>query len=473
MLIAVYLALNTVLCIAYVTLEKMSNPAARFGWMAAANIVLAVFLGLRNTPLRPLTAHAYGQVNVLHRIVGYTAVTQVALHGVFYMMRFGSQNRWHVFLNRPNLEGLVAGGGMLVLLCGLLRRRGYEAFLVSHVAGSFVTILFAGLHRPVWRQKLPIIMLVAAGLWVLDRFVRVANLVANCYKTEANMHPLPNGGLRLIVKGPRRRVVPGEHVFIWIPRIRALQTHPFTVVSSTTSGLEIVVRPHRGFTRDMYAFAVSNPGSPVRASIEGPYGSLRDLGHFDKMVLIAGGSGAAFTFGLTNALLSSIEPGESPCVELFWSVRSRENLSWFAECLRDLSSYPSINVALHVTGPSSHLAPYRDYSPGSSTPVLMAAGDFLPQIGQGGAVESLDRLVNDPGAQGESFDAEDKFAVNYARLSVREAVHDALRGMVADQRVLIAACGPRSMMDEVRAVAGDCITFDGPSVKVHCENFEW
>ncbi|KAH6889671.1 hypothetical protein B0T10DRAFT_606198 [Thelonectria olida] len=484
-LVAAYLMLNIALCVTNVTMAKMSNPAARFGWMTAANITLAVFLGLRNSPLGILTSHTYNRLNVLHRVVGYTAIAQMILHAIFYMMRFGSKHRWDVFLNRPNLEGSISGVGMLVLLFGLLRHRGYEAFVISHIMGSFITILFAGLHRPVWRHKIPIIMMVAAGLWIFDRLVRAVTLFSNLYKTKAALYPLPKGGIRLVVRAQLKKFKPGTHASVWIPGIRAMQTHPFTVVSSTASGLEMVIKSHRGFTKDIYNYATLSPGSPISASVEGPYGSLPNLEHFDRIVLIAGGSGGAFTFGLANTLLSNLEPGSPRLVDFFWSVRSKENLTWFARSLDDLSSYPSnIRVALHVTELPNITTPYRDYSPGSSTPALIAAGDFLPQIGQGGTVESLHRLVLDSSLawqrntplRSEEFDSihlDAKFNIKYERLRVREAVYDVVQSMGINQRVLIAACGPQSMMNDVMAAAGKCISSDGPSVEVHCENFEW
>lgn len=56
--------------------------AKRFGWLALCNMCLAVFLGLKNTPLSPLTGRSFEALNGLHRCSGYVTVAFVVLHGM-------------------------------------------------------------------------------------------------------------------------------------------------------------------------------------------------------------------------------------------------------------------------------------------------------------------------------------------------------------------------------------------------------
>jgi hypothetical protein len=63
--------------------------------------------------------------------------------------------------------------------------------------------------------------------------------------------------------------VPGSHVFIWIPGVRATESHPFTIVS--TSPLEMVVAAYDGFTKDLHACALKNPKKSLIASGICPY----------------------------------------------------------------------------------------------------------------------------------------------------------------------------------------------------------
>ncbi|KPM45558.1 hypothetical protein AK830_g947 [Neonectria ditissima] len=455
--------------------------------MTAANITLAVFFGLRNTPMRQLTTETYNRLNFLHRIVGYTAIAQVLLHATLYLTRFVSQNRWRVVLERPNLEGIISSVGMIILLAGIIRHQNYEVFYVSHVLGAVVTILFAALHRPFWLERLPIIMVIAATMWGFDRLLRGACLLSNLYNNTATLYPLPDGGVRLVLKNAPASFSPGLHCFVWIPSIKPFETHPFTIVSNTSSGLELVLKTHAGFTKDLYKHTISDPGRAIKASVEGPYGSLPDLQHFERIIFIAGGSGAAFTFGLANKLLSQIEPGSPQLVDFIWTVRKKENLTWFISHLDELRSHPSrINVVLHVTGESFVNTPVPcTSSPGSSTPLLLASRDFTSQISRDEPTEFLQRLLktrlDSPGEEEndplrdetfESMDLDNRFDVRYKRMRVCKVIHETVESVGTNQRLLIATCGPKSLIADVMNTAGECISSDGPSIEVHCESFD-
>ncbi|KAK7423746.1 hypothetical protein QQX98_000936 [Neonectria punicea] len=480
-LIAVYLIMNVVLSFVYVDFSKLSNLASRLGWVAAANITLSVFFGLRNTPLALFSTYSYNRLNVLHRAVGYIAIGLTALHAVVYMVHFNSRHRWNIFIERPNLEGSIAGVGMLVLLLGTLRQIGYEIFYLTHIVGCIITILFTALHRPFWIETIPIIMVVAAVLWGLDRLIRAMSLVSNLHKNEAAIYPLQKGGIRLLFKRPAAKAVPGSHCFVWIPGIRAFEGHPFTVVSNTSSGLELIIKTYDGFTKDLYAYACLNPGTSIQASIEGTYGSFPNLAHYDRIILVAGGSGAAFTFPLVNSLLRDFEPGSTQLVDFIWAVKEKENLSWFAKHLDDLSCYPThVSVALHVTSDTRAASTHQPNSPtadGDEDPLLSREtyGTFkTPQYlnGNGGLNGGTDHNKQQNWAL-EPVELNDHFKIKYEKLNVEDTVCELMESIGVDERVLIAGCGPPGLMKDIKTVAGRCIRTNGPSIDIHCEDFGW
>jgi hypothetical protein len=45
------------------------------------------------------------------------------------------------------------------------------------------------------------------------------------------------------------------------------------------------------------------------------------MGNYDKLILIAGGSGAAFTFGVMNRLMMQCEKLAVQSIEFIWAVR--------------------------------------------------------------------------------------------------------------------------------------------------------
>ncbi len=61
----------------------------------------------------------------------------------------------------------------------------------------------------------------------------------------------------------------------------------------------------------------------------------------------------------------------------------------------------------------------------------------------------------------------------YGRPDTAGLIRAAVQSMSKDQRVLIAACGPTSLIELVRTTTASCIRSSGPAVELHCEEFGW
>lgn len=297
--------------------------------LGAANMALCVFLGMKNTPLSILAATSHAELNVLHRIVGYAAGILVLLHAIFYTIHFGVQGRWETLIEPGNIAGIGSGIAMIVLLLGTFRGRNYSLFYLSHIAGFLAALVLTGLHRPDWAKKLPVVVLCIACIWAADRSIRAVRSSYNAVNNQVTLYPLPDGGTRLLVKKPSNgSVLPGTHCYIWIPRLRLFHAHPFTVVSRSPDGLEFVAKSHKGFTKDLYGLATNHPGCISQVFLDGPYGSIPDTSGYDKVVLIAGGSGGAFTFGLINRILNHSSRISLQAVDFIWAVKRTGKPHW-------------------------------------------------------------------------------------------------------------------------------------------------
>lgn len=288
----------------------------------SANYAFVVFLALKNTPLAFLTAYSYERLNSLHQIAGVATFLLLVVHGVTYTAYFGSTNKWHVMREETVIAGIVAGFAFLSIFLSAiwLRRVWYEAFYIVHwlsFVGSVVAVAF---HRPEWKSKTPIILCVIGGMWATDRLIRLTRVLLYSINNYATLTPLPNGGTRIVLTKPPAMAVPGKHCLVWIPGVRMLETHPFTIIS--TNPLEFVVNSYDGFTRDLHARAVAHPGAKLRASVEGPYGTFPDPMQYDKIILIAGGSGASYTFGLAVNLLQRMSPSATKDIVFLWAFKT-------------------------------------------------------------------------------------------------------------------------------------------------------
>ncbi|KAI1850219.1 hypothetical protein JX265_002116 [Neoarthrinium moseri] len=501
-LVFLYVAINVVLSFVGIDVSGPTNFAARFGWMAAANFTFVVFLALKNTPLAILTSYSYERLNPLHQIAGYTTIVYMILHSVIYCVYFIQKQRWDILHEDFTTAGIVLGFAMFAsgVEALVLRRLQYELFYVFHIVLFMMMVVTLALHRPeLEAEKVGMVACIAAGIWALDRLIRFSRLLYNGINNEATVHPLPNGGTQILLRKPLPRSRPGAHCFVWLPKVRLFETHPFTIVA--TSPTELIVNTYSGFTRDLHKYALKNPGASLRVSLEGPYGTFPDPIDFDKVVLVAGGSGASFTFGLASNMLSKMTETSDKQIDFIWTVKERDNLSWFADHLNAIRTHthaPKVALKVHATrsAPSTPAVTEKP-STQSLQPTVgsMSSADLAPMTPLS-ELEKESRLVHpedlpaivptgeDPEKDGlravmchmgrrtittGSID----MPVEEGRPDVVALLQEAVKSSGRDKRILIAACGPDGLMKAVRNTAAGLITKDGPSIELHCEQFGW
>lgn len=292
--------------------------------MLTANFCVVIFLALKNTPLAVLSAYSYERLNGLHQIAGYTTFVYLVLHASMYSHYFISDGRISVLQKDSVVAGIVAGFAFLgvVLSAAVVRHIWYEAFYVMHIVFFMTALVGSALHQPdLAEDGILAAFAVIAGIWGADRLVRGTRMLSRAVNNYAVVNPLPDGGTKITLAKRPSGAVAGKHCFVWIPQIRLFESHPFTIASAAAAPLEFVVNAHDGFTRDLHRYAADNPGARLLASCDGPYGTFPDPMLFDKVVLIAGGSGATFTFGLAVNMLEHIGPESTKDIVFIWAVK--------------------------------------------------------------------------------------------------------------------------------------------------------
>jgi len=69
---------------------------------------------------------------------------------------------------------------------------------------------------------------------------------------------------------------------------------------------------------------VKHPGAILRALIDGPYGQLPNFSKVaDKVILVAGGSGATFIFGVALDMIKKLGDPRKPTIEFIWTVKKK------------------------------------------------------------------------------------------------------------------------------------------------------
>ncbi|KAI1734937.1 ferric reductase transmembrane component 5 [Xylaria scruposa] len=507
LLVLAYISVNVILMFTNLDYSRLNFYAGRAGWLASGNFALLVFLALKNTPLAVLIAYPYNGLNYFHQIAGYTTIGFVLLHTVLYVPYFVAVKHEPVdLIETKNIMGIVAGSAMfLILLSVYLKRMHYEVFYVAHIVLFLVALVTFGLHRPQWIKRIPIIAIFLGGLWLSDRLLRGARLLRNLLNNGATLSALSSidgggkAGTRVLLKKPLAYATPGSHCFLWVPKIRTFETHPFTIVSNGPSGLELVAWAEDGFTKSLHQMAQAG-ASGIWAAAEGPYGSFPDIANYDKVVLIAGGSGVTFAFGMAlNALerrIADASAAEQQNINLIWATRRIEDTKWFADHANTLASShnPRVSLTYYITTASAV------YSESDLSGSISTTG-HLPKISvsRSASLGRQDEIISDEFGLPYKEKDEEKIVVTtasgtkngkcviashdvveglspvlkYEKLNLEETILEAIQSVENDKRVLIASCGPGGMTKVVRDIVAQCMTTDGPSITLHCESFAW
>jgi predicted ferric reductase len=505
----VYVAINLILMFTNMDSSLMAYHnliAARTGWLAIGNLVVVVFLSLKNTPLGYLTAWSYERINALHQIAGYTLMSLIIIHGSTYASYFAGMGNYARLTAKEEIMGMVAGGCLLTLVFAgtVIRRFWYELFYVVHVLFFMAGLIFIALHQPEASKHIMIATTFAGALWSLDRVIRFLRLAAYSINNSATVHPLPNGGTRIVLKKTPIGAKSGAHCFVWIPKARLLEMHPFTIAS--TDPLEFVVASYDGFTRDLHKYAVANPGGSVWASTEGPYGKFPDTALFDKVVMVAGGSGASFTFGMALDILRKRKADKAQQIRFEWMVKDQAQFAWFSNAIATLKRDPNVAMSLHVTRSSLTNLPLSPEPPRLRTPVVLRPrASSLSSVSHSEpssptaeekheeektAIPAKVKTtgIADPEKEGGLHDVsvpvtpvhESEVAssihgvhISHRRPDVAAIIRDVVESTPKGERVLVIGCGPENLMTLVRNTTAGLIRTAGPGVELHCEQFGW
>ncbi|KAB5515238.1 ferric reductase NAD binding domain-containing protein [Coniochaeta sp. 2T2.1] len=544
LLVTAYVGINAAVCFTNADLKSLGNVAARFGWMTTGNMCVVVFLALKNTPLAFLTAYSYERLNCLHQISGCLTFVCMVVHAACYTAFFMGRHQRAIMVEKEQIFAIIAGFAFLSVTISALviRRIWYELFYVVHICFFVVGIVCSCLHQPDFSKKIVIILILSAAMWFTDRVIRAARALYYMPNNYATVHPLPNGGTKIVMKKVPTRAEGGKHFFVWIPRIRAFEMHPFTVVG--TQPLEFIVKSHDGFTRDLHKYAAAHPGATLRASVDGPYGTFPDPIHYDKIVLIAGGGGASFTFGLAVNALERMKEGSNTEIVFIWTVKQHDNLAWFTqhlETLRTANNPGIVNLNLYVTrapvsppdliphrhideqgtghhghdrtatmsststssaahSPVSHTGTDVEKFPASEKPTVLPPITHPRTTLSSDIDRAMEQRVDAATAAAVSATAGTRTSVIVAnppevehkhqtdsdserprrqhrmtagRPDVATLIREVVQGTPRNQRVLVASCGPQSLMTVVRDTTATLVRADGPAVELHCEQFGW
>ncbi|KAJ5770256.1 uncharacterized protein N7511_002307 [Penicillium nucicola] len=466
----IYWSINLILTVTNVDLTLLTDVGKRLGWISIANLVLLVFLALKNTPLAPLAATSYEKLRPLHKVAGYTCIFTSCVHAAVYLSAWSLKGNLGDMAEAANFSGAIAGTAMVIIGISTITyfmHGYYEIFYLLHVVMFILIMITVGMHRPKFSTSTLIIVIFTASLWTLDRIIRGAKLAWNFFGNHATITALPDKALR--VKLSRRlNCTAGSHAFLWVPAIRWTESHPFTLLSPNPT--EFVIRVYDGFTRDLYKIAQQTPGKALRCSVDGGYGQVPNFKVFDRVLLVAGGSGASFTFAIALDLIQTSTKSVK-AIDFIWIVRETDSLEWFSQEVKQLESHPSVNVLIHVTRATDLSGASLSNTPESYSEKSSVKDSSLPiePSPQPSPIHDIEKSAVELTTKTTPSINE----IRPGRPNIGKVIADAVASSKTDDRIIIGACGPSQLMSALREAAFCDSYHDGPSLTLYTEEFQW
>lgn len=294
---------------------------------------------------------------------------------------------------------------------------------------------------------------------------------------------------------------PGTHCFIYFPTLIFWENHPFTLASWGPANsvakdgkkqmkLTFLVSQHAGMTRALARKVAASDGvAKMRVLVEGPYGQHFPVHRYEKVCLVAGGSGITNTLSYLCYLRKLAEADDKTLstrrVEIVWIAKDQDFIDGILQNeLTNLVGLAGrdfdIRIIIYLTrqpftgeekvegatsSPSSTTlsghSMSKGYSPSmndlaqgsnhvqsclhgspSSSPNAGTDGDLLE-----GAIEvkkGIEKLTHSSTSP----------IIRSGRPTISTIVYECLSDSVSGRTALLF-CGPRTMKDDVRKALAD------------------
>ena len=345
------------------------------------------------------------------------------------------------------LDGWTNMSGTVAILCmiGLVstsffsffRRWFFEFWLMTHVLCAVGVIIFCVIH------SVSSILLVAFW-WAVDLLFRYIIMAMCIYPKTASLELIFPDVVE--VKFPKSALFSynaGQYVQVSFPSIAPLQFHPITISSAPhETEVTLHIRAVGKWSKQLAKLAEKHTHTTIM--LEGPYGTLGvDLDNDDRYqmaVMVSGGIGVTPCISLTNSLLHQHEQGRRlQKLHFAWAV-------------------PGLDMALSLLPPV--MAPESVDSNVLSTNVYVTRN----------IQEDEEQRRAPSNASFQVHTGRPNLDVTFKELKL-EASQKSLT------HIAVIACGPRTMLDQVRAAcrkhSDSYANFTGVKFDLHEETFDF
>ncbi|RHZ64896.1 ferric reductase family protein [Aspergillus thermomutatus] len=497
-MITILLTYNAVMHDAYYW-ERIGFRAA---WISVTQIPLVIILAGKVNVIGFLIGSSHERLNWLHRWVARTLFVSVTVHGAFFLAEWVRADFVSLELEMMPMVKYGMGSWCVLLwtnLTGLapLRHMAYEFFVLQHLASAGILLWLLYNHVPSYAMYN---VWIAIGFIAFDRVAYTlwfAYRNLTCQGAAAKSNPFAwragyraeieakDGEVTIItIKDARFNWRPGQHLYLWIPRIGWIESHPFTISNaapepsgeSATRDAQLAIRAHSGFSRRLYKKAqAAQPQIPtvMTAFIVGPFGAPPAWQTFETVLLISASTGASFTLPILESILCN--PGCVAQLRFLWLVRQRQDCDCYLDRLKALASQAeslpriSARIEIAVSREFTDGGDVRDisecscsYSPPADTEINPITAREKLEINQTSLVTNPEHVpLMQMGKEGDIAPPTCSASASEAYTRCKAPVHFSLRRANLQEFILtpvekafgetmVAVCGGKRLTSDVR-----------------------
>lgn len=338
--------------------------AVRAGMESISLIPIIIILSGKTNLISQVTGISYEKINVYHRWVSFMCCLLAWVHAVAFWYQAGKEGgSKNLAYNLATDNMWVNGIPPLVFITILtifshsyIRGVWYELWLKTHwicAIGLYVSLFFHAYNTMDANNY----MIAAIVFWVVQLLWR--GLMKSMLKPNKGFLRANKCKMKRFISNSRTEHffeviientndfswVPGQHIFLRIPGLRCLESHPFSIVSrfvpNEDTDIKLVIKAASwgGLTSHIYNQLPDTGYTESNVFVDGPYGgSERAVEAFDNVYLLASGTGITAIIPFLTDIADKISKNEGIVnfVSLNWIVKSSQNIEWIVHELENV-----------------------------------------------------------------------------------------------------------------------------------------
>ncbi|KAF4633683.1 hypothetical protein G7Y89_g4425 [Cudoniella acicularis] len=331
----------------------------RNAWISVTQVPLVYLLASKSNVIGFIIGSSHERLNWLHRWVSRTLLVTVTVHGFFFWTEWLRADFIALELGMmPMVKyGLGAWGVLLWTVVSSffpLRRLWYEFFVLQHIVSAAVFLYLLYVHVPDYAQYNIWFAIAALSF---DRVFRWGMLLFRNIRFQTKQQC--NGTKRIghqieleatcdeitvvTIKDVHFSWTPGQHLYLWIPYLGPLESHPFTIANPFMAPdqchcneVQLAIRAQSGFSKRIHRLAMKTQEQKhytLTGFITGPYGVPPTWSAYESLILISASTGASFTLPILESVLSTRRTVCTQRISFLLVVRNKSHINFYVKRL--------------------------------------------------------------------------------------------------------------------------------------------